>query len=35
MENSDLITRTSYGKNNGENTIPSIKRVTHAGIQAQ
>ena len=23
MENSDLITRTSYGKNNGENTIPN------------
>ena len=28
MENSDLITRTSYGKNNGENTITSIERVT-------
>ena len=28
MENSDLITRTSYGKNNGENTITSIEWVT-------
>ena len=29
MENSDLIARTSYGKNNGENTIASIERFTH------
>ena len=28
MENSDLITRTSYGKNNGENTITSIEWFT-------
>ena len=28
MENSDLIARTSYGKNNGENTITSIEQFT-------
>ena len=33
MENSDLITRTSYGKNTGENT--SKYRTSYTGIQAQ
>ena len=28
MENSYLIARTSYGKNNGENTITSLERFT-------
>ena len=37
MENSHLLTRTSYSRNNGENTITSIKRFTqvYTGIQAQ
>ena len=28
MKNSDLLAGTSYGKNNGENTITTIERLT-------
>ena len=34
MENSDLIARAGYVKNNGENTITSIELFTHDALLA-